>query len=406
MTDSSGNSPTKQMSPFQIKTKFISSTIIETEGKHDLFVEYTFRIITLYKKWYITKRYSDFVQLDKVLKEKDLVLPPFPPKRIFKNSQSTINERKEKLTVYLSTLLQSVNIWKYQEIIDFIELDIEVLDLLIKKNMMIDSSDNDYYSMSASFNRCLSSRRTGSLERSSKSLEVGSHQFNSFGYGSNYFSSFLEYKINSRDLMKDDKTPNLMVITEFLRNLEEKKDNKSEIIKTFETFLKNMDQFPHFTDKEIRYFFSHGISSRKSKNKKGALPTSTFSTADNSKEENEVDNSSIELHGLLYHIGMNDTNTLGSESCLDLLGKLLDYEFNPEYERYIYVLREKKFENLKTMNLSQYLHTNSSNIVNTVFKIISAIMGDEDSKEFLRMIINNESIINKYEAWYEHNMIK
>lgn len=103
---------------------------------------------------------------------------------------------------------------------------------------------------------------------------------------------------------------------------------------------------------------------------------------------------------------MNDTNTLGSESCLDLLGKLLDYEFNPEYERYIYVLREKKFENLKTMNLSQYLHTNSSNIVNTVFKIISAIMGDEDSKEFLRMIINNESIINKYEAWYEHNMIK
>ena len=78
-----------------IKARIINHSLVHGIGYNEDFIEYWVEISTDYKKWIVKKRYSEFYELNKILSEKMPELNKlFPPKRIFKNSEKIIEERK------------------------------------------------------------------------------------------------------------------------------------------------------------------------------------------------------------------------------------------------------------------------------------------------------------------------
>ena len=129
---------------YRIKAAIINNQIIHKRGINKDYVEYDLRIITDYGKWTIKKRYRDFLILNKTLKN---IFPKtkkiFPCKSLFKTSRKTIHERISGFNEYLNYILNKINIFLYREIINFILLDKEILDLFIKKYKMLQIDENN-----------------------------------------------------------------------------------------------------------------------------------------------------------------------------------------------------------------------------------------------------------------------
>lgn len=365
----------------------ISSHEIKEEDSFlgDKYVIYKVNLSTFYKNWMVGKRYSDFETLHKALEGKIGDLPEFPPKRYFKNSDSTIKERKTKLENYLNYLFKRVNICSFSEIMDFVEMDKDLLLLLMKSNTMIESKTSvavkRYYSMKKN------TFSDGSVKKA-KSVD------NLNICGENYYSSFLDFKRQEKN-STGEKSMNMMVVEEFLRNLDFKCENKCDVIKTFEQFLKNKKSWPNFRREEINKLLF------------GETPLYSSNISNNSLDSDENSTSSIGsgkmyLKGLLYHIGNVEQNSLGAETCLEFLGKLIDYEYNPDCEAYIYILKTAKIEQLHSMRLNDHIRSGKFNIVKIAFRIIRAIVSEDRSMETkLRKLVNEQAIIGKFINWIE-----
>jgi len=347
------------------------------------FVVYVVHITTHYKNWIVKKRYSDFENLHQRLLSKSLInleVVVFPPKRIFKNSETTIIERKEGFEAYLNFLFKNVNICSHEEILEFIDIDKELLTLLMKNHTMIESGTSAamriYYSM-----------KKGSFADTmgKKSRSVGN-----FGLKTeNYYNSFLDYKLQDKNL--GEKSANMMVVEEFLRNLEYKFENKAEIIKTFEQFLKSKKSWPSFRKEEISKLFYGDVIQM------GGLSNSLSS--DNSN------NSRNFVKGLFYHIGNIEQNNFGAEHCLEFLGKLIDYEFNPECEAYIYMLKTSKIEYLHYLRLNEHIKSKKNFIVIICFRILKAILNEDKSIQVkLKRLIDDEDVSDKFLNWLDNNI--
>ena len=90
-----------------IKARIINHSLVHGIGYNEDFIEYWVEISTDYKKWIVKKRYSEFYDLNKKLSEKMPELNKlFPPKRIFKNSEKIIEERKSYFNKYLNYLFK------------------------------------------------------------------------------------------------------------------------------------------------------------------------------------------------------------------------------------------------------------------------------------------------------------
>ena len=176
------------------------------------YVIYVIHISTYYKNWVVKRRYSDFENLHKKLLAKSInnfELLIFPPKRIFKNSDTTIKERKDGFEAYLNFLFKNVNICSHEEILEFTEMDRDLLTLIMKSNTMIESST------SVAMRRYNSMKKGGILDDMGKK----SKSLGTFGLKSeNYYNSFLDFKMQDKSL--GEKSANMMVVEEFLRNLE------------------------------------------------------------------------------------------------------------------------------------------------------------------------------------------
>ena len=95
------------------------------------YVVYEIKFFTRYKSWIIYKRYNQFVKLrDKLISKKIKNIPKLPPKLYFINEQK-ISERQLGLEDFLNDLFKNVNILKCQEILDFIEIPKDIIDVLI-----------------------------------------------------------------------------------------------------------------------------------------------------------------------------------------------------------------------------------------------------------------------------------
>lgn len=392
------------------------------KSKH---VNYIININTFYKNWTIKKRYSEFEELHNSLSTKITNLPDFPQKRIFSLSTETINERKNAFEFYLNFLFKNVNICVYPEILDFIELEKDLLNLFMINNSVIENTSN-----SAIKRNIIMRAKSSSEEKTLKSRSYGGDG----NQDDNYFSSFLDYKFKVSDKKeKNSKSANMMVIEEFLRNLQFKYENKIDIIKTFEQFLKSKKNWPTFKLDELSKLFYGDLVSDHTNTIIGSNanlnlnlglgniavgnhtnnsnihglnnPNMSYALSE-TRESNLTERADTPLKGLIYHIGSRDENLLGSEACLEFLGKLINFEFNPECEAYIYMLKITKIEQLNNMRLLDHINSGKHNIIMTVFSILKAILLED--KQYLiklKKLINDETIINKFLSWYQLNSV-
>ena len=391
---------------FPISGKIISANIIKGQGFGGDYVEYKIKVATYYKIWYVKKRYSDFERLHSSLIKLIPNLPMFPPKRFFKNSDETIEERRKMFNRYLKFLFTKTHIFSYQEILDFIKIDKKVLELFIKKHSMLlaenSNKKDDNSSLSSSFNKLnifyKSKYETGG--KKPKSLETDLNDINNHikiedneAEKENYYATFLDYKMclgeidtkNADDINKAA----ILVIEEFLINLSQKDENKSEIIKTFESFLKRKKKWPCFNKDEIAKLFT------------GEKTKSSEVSLNNQSSTSDIQESEKIIKGLMYHVGEIENNILGAQACLDFLVKLLDYEYNPECELYRYVFKTRKIEFFLEMNLHEHAKSQNVNVVNSAFKIIKMLMDEKISRKYIKMILKEESVIDKFIRWSE-----
>ena len=287
----------------------------------------------------------------------------FPPKRLFKNSDSTIKERTSYFKNYLKFLLNKVNIFQFEEIIDFIYLEKGIIGLFIKKyNMLkIDEEDLIYSSLKEAFNK--KSKKFNSNIRTISEDSIISCLNND-----NYYNAILEYEKKRQISFDWDEpssvTPNTFVVREFLHNLSENIENKADIIQNFESFMGKPNKWIKLSKKEIIELFIGFDEDIEEKDIEGEMTrTRTYEkqTSDNIKYSlfnwldkekkskskinficEDEENEESKISGLFQQIGFYDKNVFCAVGCLDLLEKLLNTEYNPDYEIYINIYKNMK----------------------------------------------------------------
>ena len=467
-----------------IQAQIINSKLVHEHGYNGDYVEYWIEIVTDYKKWVIKKRYSEFYELNqKIIQKIPEINKLFPPKRFFKTSEDTIEERKICFNKYLRFLFKEKNIFSFNEVLDFIQIEKKIVELYIKKHTMVKQDQDNYIfqSLKKSFDRM------SFIEKMEKSKSVGqslnrissiSTKINSkdelihkadqnINYmnasiiescdatydieelNTNYYSSLLEYEKNKNNqdnsniiennnnisnYKKDEIT---IVIEEFLKNLSQDIDNKTDIIKTFEEFLKKGQKWPQFSSSDIiklyignvnkstiitekkwsfcdnkinlnlKSFSGNNINKIEHKTTISSNQKSLNNLGNNKNEINKIDEDSdsnidnITLKGLFFYIGDFNNNVLLSCSCLELLTKLLDNEFNPDAELYLKIFKTRRITDYKNMRLEEIIKSNKggAKASQNAFKILSIII-DEKNKEIIKKIlIKDENIFKQLEIY-------
>ena len=475
-----------------IKAQIINSKLVHGTGYNSDYVEYWIEVITDYKKWIVKKRYSEFYELNKVIMQKiPEINKLFPPKRFFKNSEDTIEERKTYFNKYLRFLFKEKNIFSFNEVLDFIQIEKKIVELYIKKHTMIKQDEDNYVfqSLKKSFSRMSfiekmeKSKSVGqSLNRiSSISTKINSKEdlihkndqnmnniintsiiessdatYEIEELNSNYYSSLLEYeKIkNIQESSKNDKNNNnslsnfkkdeaTIVIEEFLKNLSQDIDNKTDILKTFEEFLKKGNKWPHFSTSDLIKLFTGNNNkstinpdkkwsfcanniniNQKSLNGNGINNINNINNIENEKrlsskkksltnleknknlinkdlDDSDYENENIILKGLFFYIGDFDNNILLSFGCLDLLVKLLDNEFNPEVEIYLRIFKTRRLIDYQSMRLNEIIKKNIGGIKATqnALKLLSILMEERNSEMFKKTLIKDENVYKQLEIY-------
>ena len=463
-----------------IKAQVINSKLIHANGYNADYVEYWIEIITDYKKWIIKKRYSQFYELNqKIIQKIPDINKLFPPKRFFKNSEDTIEERKTSFNKYLKFLFLKNNIFSFNEVLDFIQIEKKIVELYIKKHTMVKQDQDNliFQSLKRSFNRM------NLLEKMEKSKSVGEN-LNINGIDSistkisskedlnhgkninnnninenifessdtfyeieelnpNYYSTLLEYENNKniQQRQKDNKENDYIsyykkeggtvVIEEFLKNLSQDIDNKIDILKTFEEFLKQKQKWPKFSISDIIKLYVGNINNTTiSIDKKLNLGLNKINKSNNNSKK-LTDNKEIErkltsknkkiidtdkddktsdddddfvLKGLFYYIGDFSNNILLSFSCLELLVKLLNNEFNPDVDIYLRIFKTRKISDYQSMRLEEIMKKNIGGVKSTknALKLLTILMEEKNKEVIKKTLIKDENILKQLSLYNNH----
>ena len=398
---------------YSIKANITESNRIHVSGFKNDYIEYTVKIRTSYGKWTFKKRYEDFSKLNNKL----IVFIPelnefFPPKRLFKNSQNTIKERILLFNNYLKIILNNINIFAFEEIIDFICLEKAIIGLIIKKYNMLKINEENYVYSSL---KDIFSRK----DRKLSFQEIPEKDIMTCLNNDNYYDSILDFEkkrlISFSWNEPSSITPNTFVIREFLRNLSENIDKKGDIFECFENFLQKQPKWIKFTKKEINELFvgfyensnekdEEEISRRRytertyndNNNKDGLFNwfDNYSKTVKNIEEENEQN----KISGLFQQIGNYENNVFVSVGSLELLEKLLNGEYNPDSETYINVFQNMKIFEFKYMKLNNLIKKNiGGNKINLkAMKLLSLIFLDKKFENYKYEIITDEDVNRQF----------
>jgi hypothetical protein len=480
-----------------LKATVINSKLIHGPGYNGDYIEYWIEISTDYKKWVIKKRYSEFYELNQKLLDKipdinDL----FPPKRFFKNSEDTIAERKKCFNKYLYILFRKKNIFSLNEVLDFIQIDKKIVELYIKKHTMVRQDQDNYVflSLKKSFNRMIFmekmdksksvgetiningissiSTKVNSKEEISHCIDANLYNINKSimescdgiydldDINSNYYSTLLEYEenknINKKNEEESKANPtysytlregSTAVIEEFLKNLSQDIDNKTDILATFEEFLKQNQKWPKFSKTDIIKLYVGNINnstinpdkkmsfcanklnskmkclSGNNLNKKefeneemaknklintkkclsnlgifnGSNKNNIFKDYYDSDNDDDDSDNYCNLKGLFYYIGDFDNNILLSFSCLELLVKLLDNEFNPEVEQYLSIFKTRRIIDYQSMKLDEIIKNKKGGVKAKKYalKLLSILVKDRNKDMIKKALIKDESVLEQ-----------
>ena len=254
---------------------------------------------------------------------------------------------------------------------------------------------------------------------------------------SNYFKCYEEYRLACGNYRSRSQV-SFFIIKEFLRNLKVYSSHIFEIINDFTDYIKLKNKWKKFNEKEINSLFI-GINKDelfedyyqsifkedKPKNKystSSLSEKSTLTSTQNSisditnlsnnissmtKENKEVideeNNNNIKsnsyLNGLLYNIGKFEENYLGARSCLLLLNKIFERDFNPEVDVYIKLFKKIDLKFIKQMNLCKFSSINNCINQKLCFNILNIYVGGYSEQKQIKILTElnaNNSFITKF----------
>ena len=245
---------------YKIKANITGNSLVHVSGFNKDYVEYNICIKTIYGKWTFKRTYDEFCKLNnklvnKVPEIKDL----FPPKRFFKNSENTIKERVKYFNKYIKFLFNKVNIFSFDDIINFFYIEKGIIGLIIKKYNMLKIGEENYIytSLNEEFNK--KNKKEEEKDKKISYQNIRDEDIINILNNENYYNAILQYE-QKRQISFDwdepnDITPNTFVIREFINNLSEKIENKADIIQNFENFLQKQTKWIKLSKKEITELF-------------------------------------------------------------------------------------------------------------------------------------------------------
>ena len=106
------------------------------------YIVYTFKIITPYYSWFISKRYTQMKEFYEYLKNLQpyLEFPSFPPKKLFSTAESTIIERKNSFEDLFSFVIQNIDILKYKKLKQFFKIKKNIIAIYIKNSILVNDN--------------------------------------------------------------------------------------------------------------------------------------------------------------------------------------------------------------------------------------------------------------------------
>ena len=418
---------------FRLKANIIGSKLIHQSGFHHNYIEYYLQVETDYVKWTLKKRYEEFYKFNTKLVE---LIPDikhfFPPKRLFKSSDSTVSERIKLFNKYLNYLFCNINIFLIDEVIDFIDLNKDIVRLFIKKyNMLrIEEDNNVLISLEKAYEKIKQKEELKMQKENIRNQRNNYNNYNSINIINNeidnYYDAILDYELKRQNGFDWDEnkevTPNLIVIKEFLNNLSEKLENNTEILKNFEKFLIKGAKWIKLSSKEIKtlYIGDEGTNDILEASKLYLNQTTNLKkrissdfkyhsfiefydlNEDVSFNENEEEyytlNYDNKVNGLFYIIGNYNNNIILSIEVLDFLNKLIDTEYNPDAEIYIKIFKSCEIKDYKLLNLNKIIKNNVGGNKNNlkVMRLLKLIFNDKSRDEFQRTLMEDDSVYKQY----------
>ena len=399
---------------YEIKINVVGSSLIHYSGFNKDYIEYSIRVRTNYGKWSFKKRYEEFSKLNNsLLKRIPEIKEYFPPKRLFKNSESTKKERIKYFNKYLTFLVDKINIFSFNELVNFLYIEKGIIGLIMKKYDMLKIDEENY--IYSALKEILNKHSIENIEEDEKEAKLFyqtipdediAHILNS----DNYYNALLEYEKKRQVTFYWDEppsvTPHTFVIREFLYNLSEKIENKVNIVQNFEKFLQKQEKWIKFSKNDITELFI-GFEEEETEeikiNENDPSKFSVFHLFDKKKNKNEDEKEkesekNNKISGLFQQIGDYNKNVFAAMGCLDLLEKLLNTEYNPDYEIYISIFKNMQINQYSSMKLNDIIKNNiGGNKVNVkAMRILHLIFSDKKLDKHEREIITDNSVYKLY----------
>ena len=260
----------------------------------------------------------------------------------------------------------------------------------------------------------------------------------------NYFKCYEEFKLASGNYSSRSQV-SFFIIKELLRNLKVHSSNIFEIINDFTEYIKLKKKWKKFNEKEIESLFI-GINKDElyedyyqsilkfekpsKKNSSGSITEkSTLSSTpqnisninsisrsitsisnenisnilskenDDLIDENMNNDNNCNLQGLFYYIGKYEENYFGARSCLLLLNKIFERDFNPEIDIYIKIFKKIDIKYIKKMNLCKLYYINNGINQKLSFNLINIYTEGYNEKKQIKILkdLNADSaFINRF----------
>jgi len=413
---------------YKIKANITGNSLIHVSGFNKDYVEYNICIKTIYGKWTFKRTYDEFYKLNSKLEKKvPEIKDLFPPKRFFKNSENTIKERIKYFNKYLKYLFNKVNIFLFDDIINFFYIEKGIIGLIIKKYNMLKIGEENYIfeSLNDEFNK--KDKNEDEKDKKLSYKNIKDEDIISILNNENYYNAILEYEQKRQISFEWDEpntvTPNTFVIREFINNLSENIENKADIIQNFETFLQKQTKWIKLNKKEITELF---IGYDEEENEEGddfnrsrtyEIPENNtkhsifkiFGKKKSSKtiesDEDEEESDQNKISGLFQQIGDFGQNVFSAIGSLDLLEKLLNSEYNPDYEIYISVFQNMQIYQYNYMKLNNIIRNNvGGNKANIkAMKLLKLIFSDKKWEKYEKEIIPDENVYKQYINYIKHS---
>ena len=267
--------------------------------------------------------------------------------------------------------------------------------------------------------------------------EKKNHQKN-ISCNGNYFRCYEDFKLNLEKAHQRSQV-SFSIIKEFLRNLKVHSSHISEIISDFTDYMKYKNKWKKFNNYEINALFlgikkedlledyyQYILNERKSIFNKNSSEISDKTTLSNTPSsisinnnintniintinnnmENKSNKFSKQQQQLISNIGKFEENNLGARSCLLLLNKFFERQFNPEVDNYITIFRKIDIIYIQSMNLCEFYQFNNNANLKICFDVLNIYLGRYEKKKQIKILkeLNaNDTMIEDFLVYLEYH---